>query len=59
MIIRTSKIIVKLEAGLSEQIPLVGLNMSVNGEFSNWTVKVKLKSRKFLKKKFLIFINIQ
>lgn len=40
MIIRTSKIFVKLEADVSEQIPLIGLSLSCQGEITNWTTKV-------------------
>ena len=39
LIIRTSKVYIKLEAGISEQIPLIGLNLSINGEFINWAFK--------------------
>lgn len=40
MIIRTAKIFVKLEADVSEQIPLLGLSLSLHGEITNWTSKV-------------------
>lgn len=40
MIIRTAKIFVKLEADVSEQIPLIGLSLSCKGEVTNWTSKV-------------------
>ncbi len=39
LIIRTSKVYIKLEAGVSEQIPLIGLNLSIHGEFTNWSFK--------------------
>ncbi len=42
LIIRTSKVYIKLEAGVSEQIPLIGLNLVINGEFTNWTFKPSL-----------------
>jgi hypothetical protein len=37
--IRTSKIEIKLETGVSDQIPLILLSLSLNGELSNWTTK--------------------
>ncbi|CAF0704730.1 unnamed protein product [Brachionus calyciflorus] len=42
MLIRTGKIIIKLEAGLSNQLPLLCLNVSANGEFNNWSLKPSL-----------------
>jgi hypothetical protein len=42
MIIRTAKIFVKLEAGVSEQIPLIGLSLTCCGEITNWTSKLGL-----------------
>ncbi|RNA17062.1 vacuolar sorting-associated 13C isoform X2, partial [Brachionus plicatilis] len=39
MIISTKNILVKLESGLSDQQPLLCLNIAANGEFSNWTHK--------------------
>lgn len=40
--IRTSKMEIKLETGVSDQIPLVCLSLSLNGEFSNWIVRPSL-----------------
>ncbi len=37
LLIRTSKILIKLESGVSEQIPLIALSVCLNGEYSNWT----------------------
>ena len=42
LLIRTGKISIKLEADVSEQIPLVGLNLSANGEINNWTLNPSL-----------------
>ena len=57
MVIRTGKILIKLEAGLSNQLPLLCLNMSANGEFNNWSLKVKIFEKKIKKltKKIIIF----
>jgi len=33
---------IKLETGVSDQIPLVCLSLSLNGEFSNWIVRPSL-----------------
>ena len=38
--IRTENILIKLESGLSDQQPLLCLNISTNGELTNWTNKV-------------------
>ncbi len=45
LIIRTDKISVKLEAGVSEQIPLIGLNLLINGELNNWKFSPSLNFR--------------
>jgi vacuolar protein sorting-associated protein 13A/C len=42
LIIRTSKIYIKLEASMTEKIPLIGLNLSMRGEFTNWSHKPTL-----------------
>lgn len=42
LLIRTRKILVKLEAGTSEEIPLIALNLSMTGEVSNWLVSPSL-----------------
>jgi hypothetical protein len=38
----TKNIHIKLESAVSEQIPLVGLNLSINGELTNWSTKPQL-----------------
>ena len=40
--IRTSRIAVKLESGLGEQMPLMGLNLTVNGEMNHWETRPSL-----------------
>lgn len=42
LLIRTRKILIKLEAGTSEEIPLIALNLSMTGEVSNWLVSPTL-----------------
>jgi hypothetical protein len=37
--IRTSKMEIKLETGVQDQVPLICFSLSLNGEFSNWTMK--------------------
>lgn len=39
LMIRTSQIQIKLEAGVAEKVPLICLNVSVAGEMTNWTFK--------------------
>ena len=42
LLIKTSKIYIKLESGLGEQIPLIGLNISLDGEINDWLYKPNL-----------------
>lgn len=47
---RTQDILIKIESGLSDQQPLLCLNILANGEFINWTRKVKLTIINIMKK---------
>ena len=41
LIIRTYGISVKLEVGTSDHMPLIVLNVSLDGELNNWTSRVR------------------
>jgi hypothetical protein len=40
-----TKVLIKLEAGTSEQMPLIALSLSLAGELSNWLTSASLSLR--------------